>query len=207
MEKPDWVLWGDPYRSLTLEECVCLSLDSEPETVQHVPFSGGVRIYQYWHAEFKGALNTEKGKERLATLRKHFDSGSRLLPPQGRPDYRGVYAEKRVMLLHFAQWAHAMKWEVPEPLDITPTPDAEREAADMEPVAEVSALGGTGITWTEERKEAARAMLNALRGQGKKAFAANTAAAFGVSATRLREVLNDKPKKAPTKKVRGFWGE
>lgn len=122
MGKPDWVLWDDVERRVTLEECVCLSLDSEPETVQHVPFSGGVHIYQYWHTEFKGALNTEKGKERLAALRKHFDSGSRMLPPQGRPDYYGAYAEKRVKLIDFVRWAHAMKWEVPEQLQISPTP-------------------------------------------------------------------------------------
>lgn len=74
------------------------------------------------------------------------------------------------------------------------------------PMEAVGASGGTGTTWTVERKEAARAMMNELRGKGIKAFAANTATAFGVSATRLREVLNDKPKKAPAKKAKGIWG-
>ena len=69
----------------------------------------------------------------------------------------------------------------------------------------VGASGGTGTIWTVERKEAARAMMNEQRGKGIKAFAANTAAAFKVTATRLREVLNDKPKKAPAKKAKGIW--
>jgi hypothetical protein len=69
----------------------------------------------------------------------------------------------------------------------------------------VVALGGTATLWTLERKTAARAMQDELRGQGNKAFAATTAAKFGVTATRLREVLNDKPKKAPAKKAKGVW--
>lgn len=73
-------------------------------------------------------------------------------------------------------------------------------ATQAPPVVPVGALGGTATVWTAERKEAARAMMNEQRGQGIKAFAASTAAAFGVTATRLREVLNDKPKKAPEKK-------
>lgn len=72
-------------------------------------------------------------------------------------------------------------------------------------VGAVGALGGTMKVWTPERKEDARAMRDELRGQGNKAFAANTAAFFGVSAKRLRDVLNDKPKKAPGKKAKGVW--
>ena len=73
------------------------------------------------------------------------------------------------------------------------------------PVAAAGAHGGSGTVWTAERKEAARAMLNEKRGQGIKAFATETAAAFRVTPTRLREVLNDKPKKAPAKKSKGVW--
>lgn len=73
------------------------------------------------------------------------------------------------------------------------------------PVPAKDAPGGSGTVWTAERKEAARAMMNQSRGQGIKAFAANTAAAFGVTPTRLREVLNDKPKKGPAKKSKGVW--
>ena len=73
------------------------------------------------------------------------------------------------------------------------------------PVVNAGARSGTATVWTEERKNAARAMLNELRGKGIKAFAANTATAFGVTATRVREVLNDKPKKAPARKAKGVW--
>ena len=71
------------------------------------------------------------------------------------------------------------------------------------PLVALGALGGTTTVWTLERKTAARTMLNELKGQGSKAYAANTAAEFGVTPTRLRQVLNDKPKKAPAKK--GVW--
>lgn len=56
----------------------------------------------------------------------------------------------------------------------------------------------SAIVWTEERRDEARAMLERLKGQGSKAFAAETAKAFNVSTARLREVLKDKtsaPKK------------
>lgn len=133
MEKPDWMLWL--YKpSVTLEECVCLSLDSEPETEQRVPFSGGVHIYRYWDAEFNGVLNTEEGKERLEKLRKHFDAGSQLLPPCGGQDYRSDYQGKLVDLLDFAKWACAMKWKVPREIDVTPKP----ALAITEPVPVVS---------------------------------------------------------------------
>lgn len=73
------------------------------------------------------------------------------------------------------------------------------------PVVADSAPGGTTVVWTTERKEAARAMMNEQRGQGVKAFAANTAAAFGVTPSRLRQVLNGKPKKTPAKKTASDW--
>ena len=93
---------------------------------------------------------------------------------------------------------------------VIPSPDGqvthdtwrEHQAA---PVVAVGALGRTMKVWTPERIEAARAMRDELRGQGNKAFAANTAAKFGVSATRLRDVLNDKPKKAPGKNAKEGW--
>ena len=79
------------------------------------------------------------------------------------------------------------------------------DTAPAQNTATPAPAGGTVTTWTPARKEAARAMQDELRGQGNKAFAAKTAAAFGVTATRLREVLNDKPKKAPAKGVKGVW--
>ena len=79
------------------------------------------------------------------------------------------------------------------------------QATTLTPTVAVGAPGGTGTIWTKERKDAARAMMNEQKGRGIKAFAANTAIAFGVTATRLRKVLNDKPKKAPAKKAKGIW--
>jgi hypothetical protein len=90
------------------------------------------------------------------------------------------------------------------PVEELPLP--QTQTATPAPVVAVGAFGGTTRIWTDERINAARAMLNEQRGRGIKAFAANTAAAFGVSATRLREVLNGKSKKAPAKKGKGVWG-
>lgn len=73
------------------------------------------------------------------------------------------------------------------------------------PVETGSASGGTATVWTPERKANARAMLEKLKGQGVKAYAARTAAEFGVTPTRLRDVLNDKAKKAPAKKAAKHW--
>lgn len=81
----------------------------------------------------------------------------------------------------------------------------QQPARKAAPVVAEGASGGTVTVWTPKRKDDARAMQDELRSKGNRAFAANTAAAFGVTATRLREVLNDKPKKAPAKKVKGVW--
>lgn len=77
---------------------------------------------------------------------------------------------------------------------VTPTPGA------------LVALGGTSTLWTAERKTAARSRQAELKAQGIKAFAAITAAEYGVSPTRMRAVLKEQPIKPPAKKTRGFWG-
>lgn len=82
---------------------------------------------------------------------------------------------------------------------------SERDTVIPAPVVAQRAAGGTVTVWTIERKEAARAMMNEQRGSGIKAFAANTAAAFGVTAARLRDVLKDKPKKSSAIKANGVW--
>ena len=86
---------------------------------------------------------------------------------------------------------------------ITVVMEAPAHTATPAPAKDVP--GGSVTVWTTERKETARTRMNALRGQGIKAFAAKTAEEFGVTPTRLREVLNDKPKKAPAKKSKGVW--
>jgi len=47
------------------------------------------------------------------------------------------------------------------------------------------------VRWTDERKTEARAMSDRLRGAGTRAYMAETAKHYGVSTTRLREVLKD----------------
>jgi hypothetical protein len=80
-------------------------------------------------------------------------------------------------------------------------PDASRPAASARltgPVTQ-STVPASVAVWTDDRREEARAMLERLKGQGSKAFAAETAKAFNVSTARLREVLKEKKAKARTK--------
>ena len=76
---------------------------------------------------------------------------------------------------------------------VTPTPGA------------LVALGGTSTLWTAERKTAARSRQAELKAQGIKAFAAITAAEYGVSPTRMRAVLKEQPIKKPATKANGVW--
>ncbi len=76
---------------------------------------------------------------------------------------------------------------------VTPTPGA------------LVALGGTSTLWTAERKTAARSRQAELKAQGIKAFAAITAAEYGVSPTRMRAVLKEKPIKKTAIKANGVW--
>ena len=48
---------------------------------------------------------------------------------------------------------------------------------------------GSGLLWTDKRKAEARAMRDKLKSGGARDFAAQTAKHFGVSTTRLREIL------------------
>ena len=64
---------------------------------------------------------------------------------------------------------------------------------------------GTGVIWTPARKLEAKAMLASEQASGAKAYAANTAKAFGVSTARLRAVLVDKSKLNPVKKTAPSW--
>lgn len=59
------------------------------------------------------------------------------------------------------------------------------------PVVPNGSKNGTLKVWTDERKAEARAMMNKLRGDGNKAFAAQTAKEFNVTPARLRRVLGD----------------
>ncbi|MCX7247508.1 MAG: hypothetical protein NTX31_07525 [Burkholderiales bacterium] len=72
-------------------------------------------------------------------------------------------------------------------------PSTDVEAASM-------STNGTVTVWTQQRKDAARAMLKTEKGRGVKAYAANTAAKFGVSTARLRQVLRDATTTKSTRK-------
>ncbi|VTU35462.1 hypothetical protein RA8CHR_05224 [Variovorax sp. RA8] len=85
---------------------------------------------------------------------------------------------------------------IDEWLEAMPTARASSGASATEPAGRA----GSAV-WTKERKEEARAMLERLQGQGLKNYAATTAKAFGVSGSRLREVLKDKKEKGTPKKL------
>ena len=70
------------------------------------------------------------------------------------------------------------------------TAGAERHTTDTD---------SDSVRWTNELKTEARAMIDRLRGAGNRAFKAETAKHYGVSTTRLSEVLkddHDKPAKS-----------
>jgi hypothetical protein len=165
MGKPDWGLWLYAP-SVTLEECVCLSMDAEPSElpppapVPQAESPAPMRSAngELWAAPIvvgRGhppsrqelnetlahvhpALLSSEGKEKLAQLRKHFAAGHVLLPPVGVSDYYGVYAEKRVTLHNFARWAHIQGWKVPPQLEVSPAPaaPAQHDSALREALAE-----------------------------------------------------------------------
>lgn len=200
MEKPDWVLWGDGRKIVTLEQCVCLSLDAEPteiftprpEAVQtktaadRPAHSAAPVVASSWMpsrqqqneqlAFTHEALLSTEGVKRLAKLRQHFNEGQPLLQPLGQ--YR--QDEKRVVLYDFAVWAHAMKWEVPEPLQIPPTPA---------PVTTTPALVvADGKKWTPEKLAELKAYREANTMKA-------TAEKFGITEQRIRQLLpRDEPK-------------
>ena len=70
------------------------------------------------------------------------------------------------------------------------------------PVPTATPLIEQPTIWTDKRKREARAMLEKLKGEGKRAFHKKTAEHYKVSPQRLRDVLNDSGAPAP-KKARG----
>lgn len=137
MEKPDWSLWLH-VPSVTLEECVCLSLDADPLTrVQEPPrerdstqpteprpsdWAAPVLVSSYrpsaqerneMLAQSHPTLLSQEGKGRLLRLLQHFTRRHVLLP-------QAVPYEARVSLMDFARWAAAQGWRVPPQLDMSP---------------------------------------------------------------------------------------
>src|SRR5690606_12797309 len=64
---------------------------------------------------------------------------------------------------------------------------------------------GTTQRWTAELRKEARVMYQRLQAEGVKDYAARTAAHYGVTPQRLREVLSDGTKAAQPKKKRSPW--
>ncbi len=93
--------------------------------------------------------------------------------------------------------------DLADELDTSPLVNEPPAATSPFPVP----INGTAVSWTPERKLAAQTMLNSEKARGAKAFAANTAAAFGISATRLRQVLRAKPDKKAAKKAASPWDQ
>ena len=85
---------------------------------------------------------------------------------------------------HIAAWFEAV--------GVNPQPEAA-------PVPIATTLIEQPTIWTEKRKREARAMLEKLKGEGKRAFHKMTADHYQVSTQRLRDVLNDSGAPAPKK--------
>jgi hypothetical protein len=92
---------------------------------------------------------------------------------------------------HIAAWLEAVGAGV--------KPQPQHEAA---PVPTATPLIEQPTIWTDKRKREARAMLEKLKGEGKRDFHKQTAEHYQVSPQRLRDVLRDSAAPAP-KKARG----
>ncbi len=93
--------------------------------------------------------------------------------------------------------AHIAAWLETVGAGVKPQP--QHEAA---PVPTATPLIEQPTIWTDKRKREARAMLEKLKGEGKRDFHKQTAEHYQVSPQRLRDVLRDSAAPAP-KKARG----
>lgn len=111
MESPDWLYWLNAP-SLTLEDCVSISLNCQPTTQKKMRTDeSGCSIT--WaitpHCLDDGVPN---GRERLYRLRMYFDSRPDLLPPVLSHGEN----TKRIKLIDFVRFADALDWSMPPKL-------------------------------------------------------------------------------------------
>lgn len=151
MAEPDWLRWLHAT-SASLEDCVALSLNLEPEWRRETKFSGSgvptreeyavamaaMERGEAWTAAsppgrtttklFHPAHTAEKGPHRLRILRQHFDAKSPLLPAVAVPSRPGHSPAQRVRLKDFARFALAQDWDMPRKLACLPTDAAVDDA-------------------------------------------------------------------------------
>ena len=125
---------------------------------------------------------------------------------EARPRQELVWATKDVQVKvitapAFAAWLaaqpeapseHIAAWFEAVGVNTQPQPEAA-------PVPTATPLIEQPTIWTDKRKREARAMLEKLKGEGKRAFHKMTADHYQVSPQRLRGVLNDSGTPAPKK--------
>jgi hypothetical protein len=171
----DWSEWRHAPE-VKVWEAVALSLGVEPSKV---------RFHRdAWMAGPESVI-ADEGPEFATRSRMTIRAmGHELVPASmgGRVKARwGVY------LPEFAAWVRdVVEWSAPPELIALAAPPPAVESIQSASTAPLGAL-----RWTDERKTEARSMRDKLKADGVRDYAAQTAAHFGVSAKRLREILSD----------------
>ncbi len=196
MNAIDWDFWR-AMPGAKLDEACALSLNIDPAFLKTTHYYG-MTGPAYLPESFPDAKVQRDFNNRLRVLKSR------------QWKLRGSNVSGVVPLPEVAELGTSYGWEMPSEMGamcmlVAPPKCAATPESQAAPVVSDSASNGTETRWTPERKAAARAMMEKLKGQGVKAYAAKTADAFKVTPTRLRYVLNDKAKKTPAKKTGKFW--
>ena len=194
----DWRLWRNLVDVALWEACL-LSLNINPTGAEQRSndWTGYGDCRSLKLTVFPSDALVEEYKTRLRLLESNRGNDMHFSVPVRKTPER----MNRVYLPEFAAWAlHIGIQDMPpELITLTVKPRAVPEV----PHGDTRNLPkGTATAWTKERKETARKRLNELRGQGIKAFAAQTAKEFNVTPARLRLVLADTSK---AKKSAKYW--
>lgn len=182
--RPDWSEW----RLIPLAElwqAVALSLDCEPNKLQFDDTRDGAPgLNQAVHGE---SLAAEFAK-RLRLLQANLTGGH---------FSRGAFNTEsphrhQILLAEFAAWARDIAgWDMPDPLLALAGAAVVPVRPGSSSAVEQPSRGVPALAWTDARKAEARAMRDRLKADGARDYAAQTAAHYGITPKRLREVLSE----------------
>jgi hypothetical protein len=169
----DWSEWRHAHE-VKVWQAVALSLGIEPSKA---------RFHRDAWMAGPGRVIPDEGDEFARRLRMVCRALLHELEPasmvMGEPARCGVFVAQ------FAAWVRdVVRWNAPPELLALAGTKA------VEPIQSASAAPLGPLRWTNERKTEARSMRDKLKADGVRDYAAQTAAHFGVSAKRLREILS-----------------
>jgi hypothetical protein len=182
--RPDWSEWR-LIPQVELWQAVALSLDCEPNKLQFDGTRDGAPgLDESVHGETIAREFAKRLRVLLANLTGgHFSRGAFNTESPHR---------HQILLAEFAAWVRDIAgWNMPVALlalvgeAVVPVRPGSSSAVE-EPSRGVPALA-----WTDARKAEARAMRDRLKADGARDYAAQTAAHYGITPKRLREVLSE----------------